>query len=302
MMTQILPPQTMDKSITEPVKNHDQWGTHDYAQVHGLTGPPAIALVEMVQSLSPLDREGTTVLELGCGTGILTCELVRRCPGIEVVATNLSEGMVRKAEQAVRKLEGSERVEVMKADAHHLGEVVKSCGGEGGAFTHVLSTATIQFCAEPGRVLREVREVLRKAKEQGQEGIFGVSSWTNLDLERYYEVVYRDLGISELFKPWIDPMHWPSDEEGVKRILEKAGFRDVRTKEITIPQGYKEEHSLAWLWEFPNPVLVALRTTAVEKFGVERCKEVGRQVWRERKIDKGPEECTVGQILGVGFV
>jgi malonyl-CoA O-methyltransferase len=94
------------------------------------------------------------LLDLGCGTGTLTRELVQRLPQTTVVAADLAHGMARATRQRARRGWWSpRRARTVTANAMQLPFA-------DGAFDVVLSNLMLQWC-EPQRVFAEVRRVLR---------------------------------------------------------------------------------------------------------------------------------------------
>ena len=59
--------------------------------------PVQAAMAQRLARLLPVDFRPASVLELGCGTGHLTGALVRLLPHAEILATDLSEAMLRHA-------------------------------------------------------------------------------------------------------------------------------------------------------------------------------------------------------------
>ncbi|CAK4016311.1 Hypothetical predicted protein [Lecanosticta acicola] len=277
----------------------DKWGSHDYAKTHGVTGPPAIEMVEKAHQISPLDSPSAHVLELGCGAGVLTAELARRFPDTPILATDQSQGMLKKVDE--QKLG---KVETMELDAMDL----KPAEGRG-QFTHILSTATIQFCSDPLKAIQEGHRLLSKSKLQAkdptQKFVYGVGSWNKPDVELFYQAVYEELGVPGKFQTLFNPEHWPTDASPVEKILRDAGFKDVVTKQVIMNDGRTEKESEYWHWEFENPGLAGMRKNAMEQFGVEKCRDAARKVYargREGKgtLGKGPEDLKLGQLLALG--
>ncbi|KAF2765327.1 S-adenosyl-L-methionine-dependent methyltransferase [Teratosphaeria nubilosa] len=280
----------------------DSWGSHDYDRTEQLTKPPAISMVELAHQLSPLDGNSASVLELGCGTGFLTMELAHRFPDTPILATDISEGMLEK----VKRLKISPQVNLMQLDAVNL----KPAEGKA-HFTHILSTATIQFCSDPLKVVQEAYRVLATSKahcsDQSQEFVLGIGSWNNADVERFYHAVYGELGIPEKFTPPFSSSAWPGDETGVRQVFENAGFRHVKIEQLVLDDGRSEQESEFWHWEFDNPGLVSMRQAAVEQFGIDRCKAAAAKVYASGREGRGglrkrPEDLSLGQLQIVGCI
>lgn len=115
---------------------------------------------ELLERLEPLRLKPRVVLDLGAGTGRATGLLKRLYPRAQVVAVDLSLGMLRQARQHLRLLRPFQRV---CADAHRLPLASGSCD-------LIFSNLMLQWCDLDG-VFREVRRVLTPA------GFLGFSSF-----------------------------------------------------------------------------------------------------------------------------
>jgi ubiquinone/menaquinone biosynthesis C-methylase UbiE len=101
------------------------------------------------------------VLELACGTGILTSELLSVLePTVHLVATDLNEPMLAVAQAKIR----DRRVEWQQADVHSL-------PFDSGRFEAVVCQLGIQFFTDKVAAAAEVRRVLRPG------GVFLFSTW-----------------------------------------------------------------------------------------------------------------------------
>lgn len=115
---------------------------------------------ELLERLEPLRLKPRVVLDLGAGTGRATALLKRLYPHAQVIALDLSLGMLRQARQHQRLLRPFRR---LCADAHRLPLA-------GGCVDVVFSSLMLQWC-DLDAVFREVRRVLTP------EGFFGFSSF-----------------------------------------------------------------------------------------------------------------------------
>src|SRR4249919_3183291 len=93
-------------------------------------------------------RPGQRVLDVGCGPGALTAELVRQLGASSVAAADPSEPFV----QAVRARHPG--VEVVQAPAEHL-------PFDDGSFDAALAQLVVHFMADPVAGLREMARVTR---------------------------------------------------------------------------------------------------------------------------------------------
>ncbi|MFH0908579.1 MAG: methyltransferase domain-containing protein [bacterium] len=81
----------------------------DYAHVQR-------TLAQQLCALLPAERPATPVLEVGCGTGLLTQCMLRKWPGVKIHAIDIAPGMIRRAAQV---LPDSRGVRWIVADAAH---------------------------------------------------------------------------------------------------------------------------------------------------------------------------------------
>ncbi len=88
----------------------------------------------IMASLNVEDNQPTSVLDVGCGTGMLLSSVGQRFPSAKLTGIDLAPGMVAATKEAL----GSRQAEVLIADAEHL-----PFGGE--LFDLILSTSTFQW-------------------------------------------------------------------------------------------------------------------------------------------------------------
>jgi len=104
---------------------------------------------ELVTGL--VDLEQGRVLDLGCGPGILTRDLVAR--GLEVYSTDISLGMIREARATLDGMAESGRASFAIADAAHI------CYANG-SMNQVLCIGVVIYLEDYVRLLDEIRRVL----------------------------------------------------------------------------------------------------------------------------------------------
>ena len=91
-----------------------EWNANLYHQISG----PQVTWGKKVLTRVPL-RGDEHVLDAGCGSGRLTRELLEALPRGQVTAVDLSDNMLREAEQHLAP-EFGERVRFLRADLQHL--------------------------------------------------------------------------------------------------------------------------------------------------------------------------------------
>ena len=92
------------------------------------------------------------VLEIGCGSGAMAAEVLRRYPAVRLVATDYDESMVDAARERLASF--GDRAEVRRADAADL-------PFDDGAFDAALSFIMLHHVIKWEQALRELVRVLR---------------------------------------------------------------------------------------------------------------------------------------------
>ena len=101
-----------------------------------------------VEALAP--QGGGRYLDVGCGTGDVALEILRRCPGASVVGIDAALGMLK---VAAAKLEGAGSAALQAGDATAL-------AFRDGAFEGVISAFCIRNVADRAMAFAEMRRVL----------------------------------------------------------------------------------------------------------------------------------------------
>ena len=196
-------------------------------------------------------RPGMSVLDLASGTGEPALSLARRvAPTGKVTATDFSKGMLNVL-SANADAEGVTNIETKVCDAHELPFPDAS-------FDLVTSRFGVMFFGEDGRALAEIRRVVKPgcriafmvwgAPEVGSA--FGAAAMPYM----------RRLAV----KPDPDgpgPMRF-AEPGKLARLVEGAGFRDVKEKSLKFPAPYRgsPEDFLASMMELAAPFRNAAAT------------------------------------------
>ena len=186
-----------------------------------------------------------SVLELACGTGILTRILRDRLPATaRLVATDLNEPMIRNAAQKFRQ---GEAVEWRQADASSL-------PFDDGTFEAVLCQFGIMFVPDKALAAREAHRVLKPG------GVFLFNVWDSMEHNALGRIAHET--ISSFFEkdpPTFYQVPYGYHDHGeIKRVLDEAGFRDVRLDIVakTATGSTPEDAALGLV--HGNPVAVAI--------------------------------------------
>ena len=170
--------------------------------------------------------EARRVVDVGCGPGALTSELVRRCGADAVTAVDPSPGFVEAAGQR------NPGVDVRRAEAESL-------PFEDGSFDAALAQLVVHFMADPAAGISEMRRVTRRG------GVVAACVWDHAGgagpLTRFWDAA-RDLdpGVA-------DESDLPGAREGdLERLLREAGLGDVAEQLLTVEV---EHESFEEWWE-----------------------------------------------------
>jgi SAM-dependent methyltransferase len=171
-------------------------------------------------AMLPADPGGD-VVEIACGTGLVTRELRKRlAPSRRLVASDLSKAMLDYA----RSQAGGAGIEWREADAVQL-------PFRDAEFAAAVSGFGMMFVPDKANAMREIRRVLRPG------GRFILSTWDRLEENTcarvYAETIESQFpGDAEMvFRvPW--SLH---DDAMVRGLLEGGGFGDVRIRRLRLP-------------------------------------------------------------------
>ena len=149
-----------------------------------------------LMNVKPDDR----VLDVGCGAGWLPRLIARRVPQGRVAGMDVSDEMIRRAQEASA---GLQNLEFRVGGADHI-------PWDSGSFAKVISVESAYYWPRPARGIGECLRVLAP----------GGSVWILIE---YYRDNPYCRQWSELFKI---PAHWLWAEEWAG-LMRAAGFRDV---------------------------------------------------------------------------
>ena len=189
--------------------------------------------------------EKGSVLELACGTGIVTRVLRDRLPSaVKLTATDLNEPMFRHASD---KFGPEENVQWAQADACSLpfGDAM---------FDAVVCQFGIMFVPDKALAAREAHRVLKPG------GHFLFNVWDAFEHNELCQIAHET--ITSYFEK--DPPTFYEtpfgyhDQEEIKRTLEGAGFREIRTEVVAKVGEASQAEDVATGLVQGNPVAVAI--------------------------------------------
>ncbi len=170
--------------------------------------------------------EAQRVLDVGCGPGALTGELVRRFGADAVAAVDPSPGFVEAAGQR------HPGVDVQRAEAESL-------PFDDGAFDAALAQLVVHFMTDPASGIAEMRRVTRRG------GVVTACVWDHAGgggpLARFWDAARElDPGVA-------DESDLPGAREGdLERLLQEAGLGGVEERLLTVEV---EHRSFDEWWE-----------------------------------------------------
>ena len=185
------------------------------------------------------------VLEIACGTGIVTRELRHRLPAtVKLLATDLNEPMFQ---HAAAKFVKGDAVEWRQADACSL-----PFGDQ--TFDAVVCQFGIMFVPDKALAAREARRVLKR------DGMFLFNVWDAIERNELGRIAHET--IASHFEK--DPPAFYQvpfgyhDQDEIRRVLAEAGFRDVRIDLVEKVSGASRAEEIATGLVQGNPVSVAI--------------------------------------------
>src|SRR5690349_14369364 len=183
-----------------------EWDAASYDRM----SDPQLAMARDV--IDRLDLRGDErVLDVGCGSGRVTAELLARVPRGTVVGMDGSQAMVDQARERL-----GDRVELFAADAVEL-EVREP-------FDAILSTATFHWIGDHPRLFARLHAALRP----GGRLVAQCGGKGNIDVLRGHarEVLAREPYAAH-FVDWTPPWNYAAPQETEQR-LRAAGFVEAR--------------------------------------------------------------------------
>jgi ubiquinone/menaquinone biosynthesis C-methylase UbiE len=203
--------------------------------------PSTLALVDEVEA--DVAAGARRILDVGCGTGALAVEAVRRWPRVRVDGADASAGMLRIAERERLVLPEAQRnrIRLRQAPADRLPY-------PDGAFDVVLTSFVLQLVPSRHRALREIRRVLAPG------GRLALVTWLRggapLGADRVYDEVLEDAGFDPRESGGVhDDLASPS---ATAAVLRRAGFAEATARAATLEHRFTPESYLAFVTRFDD--------------------------------------------------
>jgi ubiquinone/menaquinone biosynthesis C-methylase UbiE len=221
-------------------------------------------------------EQPTNVLEIACGTGIVTRRLRDRLPATaQIMATDLNPGMFAFAQ---RKFSANENTKWQQADAAALPFPDSS-------FDAIVCQFGLMFVPDKPAAIRECYRVLAPG------GVFLFNVWDAMERNPIGRIAHET--IASFFDR--DPPNFYEfpfgfhDADLIRDLLENAGFKSIESSLVTLPCRSSSAAKFAIGLVRGNPV-----STAIEERGVN-VEEVERAVSQKiaERYGAAPVESTM---------
>jgi ubiquinone/menaquinone biosynthesis C-methylase UbiE len=189
-------------AVSDDVKRYDELGL----EIQTKSG---------IAQLEGVDASGMEVLDVGCGTGVLSFLLLER-GAKKVVCGDISEYMLDQARaKAAQKGYEENRIGFRQLDAEAL-------PFEDNRFDFAITGMTSGLLPDLGKAISEMARVTRPG------GLVGVGAH---GYEHYWEPVdacFRAVTKRLILGYRLE--YWPRKEKSVRKLMRKAGLTDIQTK------------------------------------------------------------------------
>lgn len=274
----------------------DAWASQaaEYAAMM-LQGPMLPLIRHMYTQMQPLRSfsSATTILDVGSGPGSATYSLLNDyadeiSPNAKLIATDFSAGMVEQVKQLRERRvdelqEGAqkrlwENVQAQVMDAQDLSALADD------SVSHLTASLVLFMVPDSNKALSEIHRVL----ETG--GVMSCSSWKYCTwMNLIFEAVDKGADAFKLPPLW-------ANVEDVRKILEEAGFVDVKVEEVETCLKVEDPKRVAeWFLGSKSPALAGMLKEMSEE-QKEKAKARLVELLEERKDEK------MGGVKGTGIV
>lgn len=195
------------------------------------------------------------VLDLACGPGTMASVMARIAPSVDVVAVDLSVGMLHRAAREVTAHRVG-RCAVAAMDAHLLGFVDR-------AFGMVLCGSALDSFPDPGRALAEAHRVLRPG---GTLGLWVAPQWWWQGDPRWtwHDDLLACLGVDAGEVP--SGMATPA---ALRQMLQAAGFQDVQVRADELGLWFPDAEAW-WRWTWSHGFRQVLERLSADQLSAYR--------------------------------
>lgn len=167
--------------------------------------------------LAGVDLQGKLVLDVGCGTGIISMLALQK-GAAKIVCGDISQYMLDVGRSKAIERGYAERMEFRQLDAESL-------PFEDRSFDLVMSGMALGLLPNPERAVSEMVRVLRPG---------GFLSLSGHGPEHYWEACDASFRcVNKLYVLGYRFEFWPRSEISLRKLLVKAGLKDIKTRRAT---------------------------------------------------------------------
>ena len=204
-----------------------KWDGGDYQRFSGYQTEEGSKLIELLNV-----RNGESILDVGCGNGLLTLRMAKRTPEGFVIGIDSSGDMLQKAEENKREQE-SGNVDFQLKDAPSVDYENR--------FDAIFSNSALHWIKDHGELLTRFYRALKP----GGRIALGFASRGNIDsFLKVIKYVMEDKEFSPYFKGFNFSWYFPGEE--YKGLLKDAGFEKSEIKFKSVEIRMTEEELMGW--------------------------------------------------------
>ena len=174
---------------------------------------------------------GMKVLDVGCGNGVTTLELLGREPNITIDAFDIASNMIELCKDNMQKLG------IAKGSVHFFVQDAETFSAEN-TYDLIFSNATLHWARDGRRMYKILYDALKKngsiAVHQGGYGCYR-------GLHGLVHKAIVEAHLTDYFADWSYPIFYPKKEE-MEQILRSIGFLSVRI--VCVESDGMEYHTL----------------------------------------------------------
>ncbi len=182
---------------------------------------------KLIEGIEP-DRYAVA-LDVGCGNGKTTFELLSRNPSMRIDAFDISSTQIEVARKSCEEKGLSDKINFYVLDALELK------GKE--RYDLVFSNATLHWITNSRRMYTLLYKAL---KSGGRLAVHQGGSGSYSGLHAVARQAYKNLGYGKYYKGWTFPVFYPTREE-MEGLLDDIGFRNIHVESV-ITDGSELDH------------------------------------------------------------
>ena len=196
--------------VTNDISRYDEFGLKHYTKI-------------ATELLSGIDLKGKEVLEVGCGTGIMSHLAVERKPA-KIVCGDQAEYVLNHCRKKAAERGVSTQMEFWQLDAESL-------PFPDGSFDAVISGMMLGVVPNPVKAIKEMARVLRTG------GSLAVSTQGPQYYWEACDATFRKINIVRVLGYRIE--YWPRRELDMKKYLKEAALKEIITRRLTWKDTFK---------------------------------------------------------------